>query len=258
MTATLNLALLQSPLYWENPLANRVQFQEKIQAISRAVDLIVLPEMFSTGFTMSPQHIAAAEGSTTVAWMQQMARDTGAALVGSLAFEENGKQYNRLFFVSPEGSVDYYDKRHTFSLAGEDKVYEAGTRKVIISYRGFSLCPLICYDLRFPVWSRNVEGYDALLYVANWPASRIMVWDTLLRARAIENMAYAIGVNRVGVDGLGHAYPGHSAVYNALGAPLTYSEKEEILYVTLEKEHISTTRSQFRFLEDRDSFSLIG
>lgn len=258
MYTSLKIALIQSPLYWENPSANRAMFEEKIKSLPNAVDVIVLPEMFSTGFTMMPQHIPPSEGAKTVEWMQYMAQQKQAALVGSIIFWEKNKPYNRLFFVLPEGKIYHYTKKHTFTLAGEDRVYEAGTHKVIINYRDFAICPLICYDLRFPVWSRNTEGYDVLLYVANWPTPRISAWDTLLKARAIENMAYCIGVNRTGLDGLGHEYPGHSAVYDTLGNCITYAEHEEILYATLEKAHITTTRNQFKFLNDRDAFILKG
>ena len=256
MTPKLKIALIQSHLIWEDPKANRKLFDEKIASITTAVDLIVLPEMFSTGFTMNPQRIDPEEGIKTVQWMQEKAKETNAAIIGSIIFFEAGKNHNRLFFVQPDGEKMHYDKKHSFTLAGEDKVFEAGNSKLFLEYRGFRLFPLICYDLRFPVWARNVENYDALIYVANWPKPRIQAWDTLLKARAIENMAYCIGVNRIGEDGLGYEYSGHSAAYDVLGNQMVYSEKEEILYVTLEKEHIVSTRNKLRFLEDRDQFSL--
>ncbi|WP_299487367.1 amidohydrolase [uncultured Allomuricauda sp.] len=256
MNQKLNLALIQSPLIWENPGANRTMFSEKIEAISREVDLIVLPEMFTTGFTMNPGHIDVNEGIRTIEWMQKKAKEKDIAIVGSIAFFEDGKNYNRLVFVHPNGEFQSYDKRHTFTLAGEHKVYKAGDSKLTIDYKGFKLFPLICYDLRFPVWARNVENYDALLYVANWPTPRIQAWDTLLKARAIENMAYCIGVNRVGSDGLGYEYSGHSAVYDVLGNQVAYSEKEEVVYATLDKEHIISTREKLKFLDDRDAFTL--
>ncbi|NDV15258.1 amidohydrolase [Muricauda sp. TY007] len=258
MSTTLNIALIQSNLYWEDPAKNRKMFEEKIDTIPDYVDLIVLPEMFTTGFTMDPQSIDAFEGNKTVEWMQSVAKSKNKALIGSIVFQENGNFFNRLFFVSPEGVLEVYDKKHTFTLAGEDKVYKAGNKKLIFEYKGFEICPMICYDLRFPVWSRNTEDYDVLIYVANWPKKRINAWDTLLKARAIENMAYCIGVNRIGTDGVDFEYNGHSAVYDVLGEPLAYSEEEEILYATLDKEHILTTRKKLRFLEDRDSFNLIG
>lgn len=257
MRGILNIALIQSPLAWEDPEANRMHFSKVLEAISKDADLIILPEMFSTGFTMHPKNIAEDEGPKTSAWMQQQAKKTDAAIVGSLPFFENGSFTNRLLFVQPDGQTSKYDKRHTFTLAGEDKVYKAGTEKLIVDYRGFKICPLVCYDLRFPVWSRNTENYDVLIYVANWPKPRITAWDTLLKARAIENMAYCIGVNRIGSDEVGHEYIGHSAVYDVLGERVAFSEREAVIYATLSKEHIASTRKKLRFLEDRDRFGFI-
>lgn len=253
----LKVALVQSHLIWENPEANRTNFEEKLATLPDDVDLVVLPEMFSTGFTMRPNNIDTTEGEKTFAWMVEMAQTKNLAITGSLVFAENEFFYNRLFFVFPEGNYEVYDKRHTFSLAGEHKVYESGLKKLVLDYKGFKLCPMICYDLRFPVWARNVEDYDVLLYVANWPKPRIAAWDALLKARAIENMAYCIGVNRVGLDGLGHEYPGHSALYNVLGEQLCFTHKEEILFATLSKQHIIAYRKKLKFLEDRDEFNLI-
>ncbi len=252
----LNLAIVQTHLLWENPKANRVMLEEKIQSITSKVDLIVLPEMFTSGFTMKPGKIDASDGPATLDWMKSMAKAKESALLGSIIYQEDGKYFNRLFLVTPDGSVSQYDKKHTFTLAGEDKVYQAGTNRLLVAYKGFKLCPMICYDLRFPVWARNTENYDVLIYVANWPKPRIAAWDTLLRARAIENMSYCIGANRIGLDGLGHEYSGHSAVYDVLGNPLVYSEKEEILYASLDKGHISSQRNKLKFLDDRDAFSL--
>ncbi len=257
MELELRCALLQAPLVWENPEGNRIRFSEKLATISNEVDLIVLPEMFTTGFTMHPERLDPSEGKKTIEWMQQEAHKLNAAIVGSLAFHQNGSYSNRLLFVTPNGKIWHYDKRHTFTLAGENKVYRAGVDKLIVTYKGFKICPLICYDLRFPVWARNAENYDVLLYVANWPEPRIKAWDILLKARAIENMAYCIGVNRIGEDESGHRYPGHSAVYDALGDSLRFSEREEILYATLSKNHLVTTRKHLKFLEDRDVFNLL-
>lgn len=213
--------------------------------------------MFTTAFTMHPQNIDAVEGEKTIAWMQQMAMEKNAALLGSIPFFENEAYTNRLFFVDPDGSYRYYDKRHTFTLAGEDAVYRAGTEKLIVDYKGFKICPLICYDLRFPVWSRNIENYDILIYVANWPKQRITAWDALLKARAIENMAYTIGVNRVGKDNADNEYSGHSAVYDCLGEQVVFSKEETILYATLSKSDIELTKNKLKFLEDRDEFNLL-
>ncbi|WP_299531107.1 amidohydrolase [Ulvibacterium sp.] len=256
MAKELTITLVQSPLFWENPERNREMFSKKLDAISNEVDLIILPEMFTTAFTMQPKNIKEEEGIKTVKWMQRQAAKKNAALVGSMVFQEDGRYFNRLHFVEPDGGFHTYDKRHTFTLAGEDKVYNAGEKKVLVEYKGFRFYPLICYDLRFPVWSRNTENYDALLYVANWPKPRITAWDTLLRARAIENMAYCIGVNRIGQDDTGHAYVGHSAVYDCLGNQLVFSDKETVLHTTLRKEHIETTRNKLKFLDDRDHFIL--
>jgi predicted amidohydrolase len=256
MDNRLKTALIQSHLLWENPEANRKMFAEKLGSIPNDVDLIILPEMFTTGFTMNPQHIPEDEKQKTIEWMQEWAQKKDVAIAGSMVNPEEGKFYNRLWFVHPNG-MSSYDKKHTFTLAGEDKVYEAGSSKIVLEYKGFKICPMICYDLRFPVWARNMEDYDILMYVANWPKPRIEAWDTLLKARAIENMAYCVGVNRVGIDGLGHEYSGHSAVYDVLGNRLVYSEKEETLYVTLSKAHIEENRSKLRFLDDRDGFNLI-
>lgn len=254
---SLNIALIQSHLLWENPGANRKLFSEKIEDISDATDLVVLPEMFSTGFSMQPENIDEIEGIKTLQWMQEVATTKDLAISGSIIFKEKEFFYNRLFFVYPNGEYHKYDKRHTFSLAGEHKVYEPGLKKLVLDYREFKICPMICYDLRFPVWARNVEDYDILLYVANWPKPRISAWDALLKARAIENMAYCIGVNRVGLDGTGHEYTGHSAVYDVLGEQIVHSKKEEVLMVTLSKQHIETYRNKLKFLEDRDEFNLL-
>lgn len=258
MTEKLNIALVQSPLFWEEPEKNRTMFGRKIDTIPDDMDLIILPEMFTSGFTMEPENINALEGPRTVEWMLEKAKEKNAAITGSIIFQENGLFFNRLFFVYPSGEIKTYDKKHTFTLAGEDKVYQAGKDKLIVDFKGFKLCPLICYDLRFPVWARNVEDYDVLIYMANWPRPRIAAWDILLRARAIENMAYCIGVNCVGQDGLDYEYPGHSAAYDVLGNELVFSNTEEILYTTLEKGHIESTRKKLKFLEDRDAFNWIG
>ena len=224
--------------------------------LSQKVDLLVLPEMFTTGFTMNPEKISYGEGQKTLDWMQFEARSSQMAITGSIPFYENGNHYNRLFFVEPNGAVSRYDKRHTFTLAGEDKVYKAGVDHLIIDYKGFRINPMICYDLRFPVWARNTWNYDVLIYVANWPDPRIMAWDTLLKARAIENMAYCIGVNRCGKDEAGQVYSGHSAVYDCLGEQVAFSKEETILYATLAKDHLEATRNKLKFLDDRDTFNL--
>lgn len=257
MSDSLKIALIQSSLIWENPAENRLMFSEKIQGISKGIDVIILPEMFTTGFTMSPERIKEEEGLETLRWMREKADETKAAVVGSIVFTEGGKYYNRLYFVKPNGELSHYDKRHTFTLAGEHEKYKSGDKLALVDYKGFRFCPLICYDLRFPVWSRNTTDYDVLVYVANWPKTRINAWDTLLKARAIENMSYCIGVNRTGLDTNGYKYSGHSAVYNTLGDRMGFSKKEEIIEVVITKAHLQGTRDKLRFLEDGDKFNLI-
>ncbi|SHG94101.1 amidohydrolase [Winogradskyella jejuensis] len=258
MKTELKVALIQTDLVWENPTANREQLQHEINDISEQVDLIVLPEMFTSGFTMNASEVAETMDGETIAWLKELAKKKKAAIVGSLVISENSNYYNRLIFIHPNGKIDSYDKRHTFTLAGEHKVYTSGTSKTIINYKGFKIRPLICYDLRFPVWARNTEGYDVLLYVANWPKPRINAWDALLKARAIENMSYCIGVNRIGKDDSGHDYPGHSACYDVLGEKLTDFNPNEsgIKIVTSDKNHIDYYRNKLNFLNDRDSFTL--
>jgi omega-amidase len=250
-------ALLQCSLVWENPQANRDYFSDKINAIQEKVDLIVLPEMFSTGFTMNPETVAEKMQGDTVLWMQMMAQNKSCAIMGSLIIIEDEKFFNRLLFVYPSGTIQTYDKKHLFTLAGESKVYTAGTEKLIIDYNGWKICALVCYDLRFPVFSRNVEDYDLLVYVANWPKARINAWDTLLKARAIENMSYVIGVNRVGEDGNGHEYLGHSQIIDPLGNDIVeLSETEVVLIAEIDKDKINEWREKFAFLNDRDSFKI--
>lgn len=258
MQEELKIAIIQSHLVWENPLQNRLNFASKLEQITEAVDVIILPEMFTSCFTMNAQTAAERMEGETVHWMLDMAKQKQTAIVGSLVIEEDNNYYNRLLFVEPNGKIIQYNKRHGFSLAGEDKVYTSGTERVIIEYKGWRICPQICYDLRFPVWARNTDNYDVLLYVANWPKPRITAWDTLLKARAIENMSYCIGVNRVGLDANNYEYPGHSAVYDVLGKKLTRenSNKETIEMITLSKSHIEINRRYLGFLNDRDSFNL--
>ncbi|WP_298141549.1 amidohydrolase [Flavobacterium sp.] len=253
----MKIALIQTELSWENPNENVALLQDNINTISQYVDLIVLPEMFTSGFTMNPQNVAESMDGATISWLKKTAKNKNCAITGSLVIEENGNYYNRLVFVFPSGEIQSYDKRHLFSLAGEDKVYTSGTKKLIIEYKGFKICPLICYDLRFPVFSRNIEDYDVLIYVANWPKPRTNAWDILLKARAVENMCYAIGVNRVGTDNNNHEYIGHSQVVDYLGNYVQEpTEKEAILFVDLNKNEMLETRKKLNFLNDRDNFKL--
>lgn len=254
----MKIALIQTSLTWENPIENRSHLVQKINGFLEDVDLIVLPEMFSSGFTMNPQNVAETMQGETVAWMQHLAKARNCAITGSLVIEENGNYFNRLVFVYPEGEIKTYDKRHLFTLAGEDKFYTAGKEKLIVEYKGFRICPLVCYDLRFPVFSRNTEAYDLLLYVANWPKLRINAWDILLKARAVENMAYVIGVNRIGVDANNHEYVGHSQAVDFLGNyVLEPQESDKVFIIKLDKEQLLETRNKLAFLNDRDKFELL-
>lgn len=254
----MKVALIQSSLVWENPKANRTHFEDKINALTEAVNLIVLPEMFSTGFTMNPSDLAESMQGETVQWMQTLAKAKNVAITGSLVIEESGNFYNRMLFVYPSGETLYYDKKHLFTLSGEDKVYTAGDKKIIVDYLGWKICPLVCYDLRFPVFSRNTNDYDLLLYVASWPEKRIKAWNTLLKARAIENMSYVVGVNRIGVDGNQHPYNGHSQVIDFLGDYLVAPQETENFFVlTLDREKMLSARKSFGFLNDRDAFELL-
>lgn len=255
----LKIALVQTNIIWQNAAQNRIQYSEKIATINEKADVIVLPEMFSTGFSMQPEGISETMHGETVQWMKDLALEKNAAICGSLIVLEDDNFYNRFLFVQPSGEIAYYNKRHLFTLAGEEKVYTQGTEKLVIDYKGWKICPLICYDLRFPVWARNVEEYDVLLYVANWPKARILAWDTLLKARSIENMSYVIGVNRIGVDENAYEYNGHSAAYDSLGAQLTntISNEEFIEIVTLNKANLTDVRKKLNFLNDKDSFEIL-
>lgn len=258
MVTNLKTALLQADLVWEDIEANTKKFEETIASLSGDVDLIVLPEMFTTGFSMNAKELAEPFKGASFQWMQKMASKKNAAVTGSVITSEKGHFYNRLYFVFPDGSFEKYDKKHTFTLAQENETYASGNERLVVNYKGWKICPLICYDLRFPVWARNTEDYDILLYVANWPAPRVHAWDILLQARAIENMSYCIGVNRVGKDGKNLDYVGHSAVYDSLGKRISTKASETVFSeeVMLSKDHLLETRSQLRFLQDRDRFTL--
>lgn len=253
----MKIALVQTSLIWENPTENRSHLAQKITGFMEDVDLIVLPEMFSSGFTMNPKAVAETMQGETILWLQHLAKAKNCAITGSLVIEEKGNYYNRLVFVFPNGDIKTYDKRHLFTLAGEHQFYTAGEDKLIIYYKGFKICPLVCYDLRFPVFSRNVEHYDVLLYVANWPKPRVNAWDILLRARAVENMCYTIGVNRIGTDNNNHEYLGHSQVVDFLGDyVLEPQEADAVFIVELDKAKLLETRDKLTFLIDRDTFKI--
>jgi omega-amidase len=258
MQNELKIVGIQAALAWENPQQNRIFFEEKIKALATDIDLIVLPEMFTTGFTMRPEKVAEKMEGLSVSWMQKIAQEKQTALCGSLVISENGAFYNRLVFVHPSGATETYDKKHSFTLAGEDKVYTAGTKKISIAYKGWKICPLICYDLRFPVWARNTDNYDLLIFMANWPIARIKAWDVLLKARAIENMSYVIGINRTGADANNYSYSGNSLVINYLGEELSNLKKNEVgvVQATIVKSSQDTVRKKLGFLKDMDSFEI--
>jgi omega-amidase len=258
MSNSLTVAIIQTSLIWENPIENRRLLNDKINTITASIDLIILPEMFTSGFTMNANSVAETMDGETIDWLKEKAKEKQTSIIGSLVISENDNYYNRLVCIEPSGHITQYDKRHTFTLVGEHKIYTAGSEKVIFNYKGWKICPLVCYDLRFPVWARNTENYDLLLYVANWPKVRINSWDALLKARAIENMSYCIGVNRVGLDGNNYEYPGHSVAYNVLGHRIDsiIEDKDVIEIVILEKDHIKKYRQKLNFLNDRDDFSL--
>lgn len=254
----MKIALIQFDTVWENKEANLNYVKQQAELLPDDVDLMVLPEMFTTGFSMLPERSAELENGPTFHTLQQLALKYRIAITGSWITEEEEQYYNRLYFIHPDGSYQTYNKRHLFTLSGEHNVYEAGTGRRIISYKGWNICPLICYDLRFPVYSRVVdENYDLLLYVASWPDRRIYAWDSLLKARAIENMSYVVAVNRCGSDPSGTEYSGHSQALDPLGMylaePVTGVSTR---IIELDKNRLSEARSRFSFLKDADPFEL--
>ena len=254
MSNQLHIALVQSDLFWNDPLANKNRFDALLTSVQYA-DVIVLPEMFTTAFCMEGS--AELMSGASVQWMLQIAKSLNAAVCGSLIIQEDHQQYNRFVWVTPNGEIECYDKRHLFSLMGEGEQFAVGAERKLIHYKGWKIFPQICYDLRFPVFSRNDLGYDVLLYVANWPIRRIVAWDKLLQARSIENQSYVVGVNRVGKDINNISFPGHSAVYDALGETLVFlGEKEKVELIVLDKEALIKTRERLPFLKDVDGFTL--
>ena len=248
----MRITTIQYDIVWEDKVTNLKNLTSKINTIQS--DVIVLPEMFTTGFTMDPKPFAESMTGKTIQWMKEISLLKDLAICGSIIIEEGGKYFNRFIWVNPDGTIYHYDKRHLF--LNEDGNYTPGDKKLIIEYRGWKICPLICYDLRFPVWSRNSEDYDILIYVANWPNKRKLAWRSLLVARAIENQCYVIGVNRVG-EGDGLVYSGGTSLINALGeVQYTNSHIEEDWTSTLSKYDLDKIRNQLPFLRDRDNFSL--
>lgn len=252
----LRVTLIQSKLHWENIPANLELFSEKISSVSNT-DLIVLPETFTTGFSMNPKFAEPMSGRA-VNWMKKTARDKNCVVCGSLMITEDGKLYNRLVWMQPDGNFHTYDKRHLFCISDEPKFFTAGTERLIVELNGWKICPMICYDLRFPVWARNTGAdYDVLMYVANWPERRNVAWKILLPARAIENQSYVIGVNRAGIDEKGIAHTGDSMVIDPLGKNLYNKEHEEDVFtIELSYVELMKTREQLPFLKDADDFLL--
>ena len=254
----LKLTLIQTELYWENIQANLSSLEEKIWEIHEKTDLILLPEMFNTGFSMNAQKLAEPINLTTTKWMKQMAAQTKAVVCGSFIVNDEGKFFNRLVWMQPDGNFITYDKRHLFRMAEEDHTFSAGVNKEIIELKGWNICPLICYDLRFPVWSRNKQNqYDLLLYVANWPAARESAWNALLPARAVENLCYVAGLNRCGKDGNGIPYQGDSQVIDYYGKSiLNMGDKEGIASITLSADGLEKYRKKFPAHLDADNFTM--
>jgi predicted amidohydrolase len=254
---TLSVAYLQLDIVWHNPKANRQRIDQLTASLPKSVELLFLPEMFTTGFTMEPEEVGEPMQGDTIQWMKVFARQKDILLGGSLVIKEGDHFVNRFLFAFPDGQVEYYDKRHLFNHAGEGDHYFPGQNRKIITYKGWRLMPMVCYDLRFPVWSRNNLDYDMLVYVANWPEPRIHHWDQLLLARAIENQCYTLGVNRTGVDGYDMTYIGHSCMAGFDGSLLQQADHlEGLYYAELDLEKMKTYRNTFSFLKDGDTFQI--
>ncbi|MBP7486035.1 MAG: amidohydrolase [Parabacteroides sp.] len=259
MAENLRVSMVQSHIIWEDRNENLGYYGELLRRISGKTDLAVLPETFSTGFTMNVEPLADEVDGITVNTIKKWAADYKMAVAGSFIAKDNGKYYNRAFFITPEGDSLFYDKRHLFQMGHEDQYFTAGDKRLVVSYRGWNICLLVCYDLRFPVWSRNVNNeYDLLIYCANWPEARKKVWKILLQARAIENMSYVCGVNRVGIDGKGFTYRGDSLIISPKGKKLADAGKREEVTrtVSLSMDEVSELRSKFPAWKDADDFTI--
>ena len=252
----LKITIVQPDIIWENIQAN-INKYNKITEEVKETDVIVLPEMFTTGFSMYIDKLKEPMDGPTINWMKSVAREKAAAVLGSLIIEENGLVYNRAVWVNPDGAIQIYDKHHLYTMGQETEHYTAGTKKTIVEYKGWKFCPLICYDLRFPVWARNAEDYDVLIFIANWPSPRHHVWKNLLVARAVENQSYCIGCNRTGSDGAGLNYLGDSAMVSPKGLVDFMGESEAIQTFELSYSELHAFRKSFPLLPDRDSFTII-
>ena len=264
----LNITTIQSNLFWEDKAANLDMLEKKINSIEEKTEIVILPEMFSTGFSMQPELFAERMDGETVEWMKRVGKENGIVITGSLIIEEEGKYFNRLLWILPNGQHGYYDKRHLFAYAGEDKYYTAGNKRLVASVKGWKINLQVCYDLRFPVWARQTPPlsgevgrgleYDVLIYVANWPEKRSHAWKTLLCARAIENQCYVVGVNRVGSDGNNIYHSGNSLVIDPMGQVLYHmADEEDVNTITLTKEKLDEVRTRFPFWKDADDFTML-
>jgi omega-amidase len=258
MKSSLNITLIQSDLFWENVNSNLSNFGKLISNIN-GTDIILLPEMFNTSFSPKSSHLAESMDGKSISWMKEISKAKGCAIVGTLMIREDKKVFNRLVWVLKNETIYTYDKCHLFSLIKEEKYISKGNKRLVLELKGYKICPLICYDLRFPVFSRNDIEYDLLIYLANWPVKRIAAWDTLLKARSIENQCYTIGVNRVGEDGNKVLFNGHSKVFDAFGNELfsAIENKEEVLQFEISLDDLKLKRRQMNFLQDRDNFKLL-
>ena len=258
MADKLNITIVQSDLVWENVDANLKMFSEKITKITDT-DIIVLPEMFNTGFSMNSKNLAETLEGKSVNWLKQQAKNKNVVIIASLIIKEGADYFNRLFWINPDGTYQYYNKRHLFRMANEHNYYTAGVYELIINYKGWRIKPLICYDLRFPIWARNKNDYDLLIYVANWPERRSEPWKILLKARAIENQAYVIGVNRIGTDGNNVVFSGDSAVIDPYGKVITNINAHEDTFesININLSELNNFREKFPVGLDADNFSII-
>ena len=260
--STLTITGIQTQLHWENAAANREMFEEKINSISGKTEIVIIPETFSTGFSIKPKELAETMAGETIKWMQRVAAEKKVILTGSVIIKENENYHNRLIWMLPNGQYGIYDKRHLFAYAGENAEFTSGTKRLIASVKGWKINLLVCYDLRFPVWARqqmqeDVLEYDLLIYVANWPERRNHAWKTLLQARAIENQCYVVGVNRVGHDGNHIYHSGDSMVIDPMGEVLYIkAHEEDIFTVTLNKEKLEEVRAKLPFWKDSDNFMI--
>lgn len=257
MKETLRLSLVQSNIFWEEKEKNISHLSKLLNNVKRP-DVILLPEMFNTAFSPKSVNLAEKMNGRTVEWMRFIVKEKKCAIAGSLMIEENSKIYNRLVWISKHGEIHTYDKKHLFSLANEGQKITKGESRLIVNCVGWRICPLLCYDLRFPVFSRNNVDYDILIYLANWPMKRINDWNILLQARSIENQCYVFGVNRIGTDYSGVYFNGETGGYNAFGQKICSSqEKEEIINIEIDKKDLIIKRKKRNFLKDRDNFKLI-